>query len=252
MKIDYMRMMGNLIDNGELELVYDTSKKLDASNIVSGTIVLSEMHYHGVCVEQDEIESERLLTKAVASGAEDEIFNFARLSSLGLGIEKDVVKGKQLMKRLENIGVERAITYSYGDECKCNSCRTEHGCGEGDVVKCGDSLEDTLTQIDECKEEEDLEMAFAIATQLHEWDIVEGTYELSRFYLYGKHVLQDLEKGVELLQIAASSGHEMAKYELACAHITGEGIEEDLSTGWFMMMNLSNNGYPDAIKVMGA
>jgi len=134
------------------------------------------------------------------------------------------------------------------EECDCECCNG--GCGAGNLVKCGETLDVVMARFTSLIEEEDYKTAFDLATELDDMDIENGTYALSIFYHNGQHVAQNYTREVSLLQKAASQGYEPAIFNLAMAMSLGKGIEQDAEMGFEMICDLAEDGYEPAIEMM--
>ncbi len=240
-----------LVANGDYRAIYNLAKGLDAQGIVEGTLTLSQMYHNGDYVKQNFKREVKLLRKAVMIGSQQAKYNFALAFATGEGVKQSTYKAMSMMEQLAADGFEPAIDFlSDEEECGCECCNG--GCGAGNLVKCGETLNIVMDRFALLIEKEDFKTAFDLATELDDMDVVNGTYALSIFYHNGEHVAQNYTREVSLLQKAASQGYEPAIFNLAMAMSLGKGIEQDAEIGFEMMNDLAEDGYEPAIEMMAA
>jgi TPR repeat protein len=80
--------------------------------------------------------------------------------------------------------------------------------------------------------------AFAIYSELSQSRHVGATVALGEMYLRGEGVTQDTQRGLELLELAASLGHSTAAFNLGALHRSGGygvPIDPEKSRRFFLM-----------------
>jgi len=241
-----------LEENGDYKTMYNLAKELDANGNGEGTLLLSIMYHNGDIVKQNFKKEVKLLRKAVKMGSQQAKFNFALAFVTGKGVKQSTSKAISMMEQLADYGFEPAIDFLYEDEEECDRECCNGGCGAGNLVKCGESLDVVMARFNAYIKEGDFKTAFDLATELDDMDIENGTYALSIFYHNGQHVAQNYTREVSLLQKAASTGYEPAIFNLAMAMSLGKGIEQDAETGFEMIYDLVEDGYEPAIEMMVA
>lgn len=241
-----------LEESGDYKAIYNLARELDAKGNVEGTLVLSSMYHNGDYVKQNFKKEVKLLRKAVKMGSLQAKFNFALAFATGAGVKQSDYKAINMMEQLADIGFGPALEFLYEDECDCEVCISERGCGAGNLVKCGESLDVVMKRFVDFTEEGDFDTAFDLATELDEMDVVNGTFALSVLYHNGQGVEQDFSKEVELLEIASDVGFKPAIFNLAIAMSLGKGIEQDAELAFEMMCDLADAGYEDALEMMAA
>jgi len=243
-----MDIIKQLVEQNDYKTIYKLAKNLDEQGIADGTLILSVLCHNGDYVKQDYKKEVKLLRKATKMGSLQAKFNLALAFGTGCGVKQNTDKAVSMMEQLAEDGFEQAIEFLYEDACDCACCNG--GCGAGNLVKCGDSLDEVMERFMSIIEQEDYQTAFELATELDELDVPNGTYALSIMYHNGQHVEQDYEKEVELLKKASAEGFEPAMFNLAIATSLGKGIEQDLEIGYMMNENLASAGYEDAIELL--
>lgn len=246
-----------LVANGDFKAIYNLAKELDAKGNTEGTLMLSSMYHNGDYVKQDHKKEVKLLRKATKMGSLQSKFNLALAFAAGKGVKQSTSKSMSMMKQLAEDGFDDAIDFLYG-ECECEACIAERestctcGCDAGNLVKCGESLEDVMKRFTSFMAEGYYRKAFDLATEIHEWGYVQGTFALSIMYHNGQGVRQDFKKEVELLEIAVEEGFEPAIFNLAIALTLGKGIKQDAELGFEMICDLADAGYEDALDLVAA
>ena len=230
------------------DVIYESAKDLNSKGNVEDILALSQMYHNGEYVEQNFKKEVKLLRKATNMGSQQAKFNFALAFATGAGVKQSDHKAISMIKQLADNGFEPAIDFLNKDECDC----CNRGCGAGNLVKCGESLDVVMERFTALIEIEDYKTAFDLATELDDMDIENGTYALSIFYHNGQHVAQNYTREVSLLQKAASQGYEPAIFNLAMAISLGKGIKEDTEMGFEMMCDLADDGYEPAVEMMEA
>jgi len=237
-----------MIETGNGKGLYQAAKELDANGDVEGTLILSEMYHNGDYVKQSYKKEVKLLRKAVKMGSPEAKFNFAMAFATGSGVKQSTYKAISMMEQLADDGFKPALDFLYEEECECECCNG--GCGAGDLVKCGETLDVVMERFTAFIDDEEFETAFSLASELHEMGIVQGTYALSIMYHNGEGVEQDFEEEVELLIEATEQEFEPAMFHLAMALTFGKGIEQDAETGYEMMADLADDGYEPALEIL--
>lgn len=239
-------IFNELVATEDFKTIYNLAKELDSKGVVEGTLLLSEMYHNGDYVEQNYKKEVKLLRKAMKMGSLEAKYNFALAFSTGAGVKQSTYKAMSMMEQLAEDGYEPAIDFLYEDECEC----CNGGCGAGNLVKCGETLDVVMARFIALMEKKDFKTAFELATELDEMDIENGTYALSIFYHNGQHVKQNFVKEVELLEKAASKGFEPALYNLAVAISLGKGIEQNAELGYEIVCDLAEDGYEPAVELL--
>lgn len=247
-----MEFFKELVTAGDFKSIYKLAKELDAKGVAEGTLILSKLYHTGYGVKQNFKKEVKLLRKALKMGSQEARFNFAMAYATGAGVKQNTYKAMSMIEQLAEEGFEPAIDFLEEEECDCEVCQSHRGCGAGNLVKCGESLDVVMKRFTTFINAGDFATAFELATELHEMEIANGTYALSIFYHNGNYVAQDFKKEVELLQIAAEQAFEPAIFNLALAISLGKGIEQDAELGFEMMVQLADDGYEDAIELLDA
>ena len=232
----------------KLAVVHNKAKELDAKGDVKGTLILSTMYHNGDYVKQSFKKEVKLLRKAVRMGNLQAKFNLALAFATGEGVKQSTDKAMSMMEQLADDGFEDAIDFLYEDECEC----CNGGCGAGNLVKCGESLDVVMERFNSYIKDGDFKTAFDLATELDEIGNVDGTYAVAIMYHNGQGVTQNFVKEVEYLEKAISLGSKPALYQFAISNILGRGIEQDAERGFTIMNDLADEGYEDAIEMLVA
>jgi len=249
---NYMETINEFTANGNYKGAYAISKKLDVDGVIEGTLILSGLYHNGDYVKQSYKKEVELLKKAIKMGSSVAKYKLAAAYILGKGTKKKESKALRMMNELADVGFESALKFLYEEECDCEACISERGCGAGVLVKCGESLDVVMERFVGFIKEGDFDTAFTLATELDGMDIVNGTFALSVLYHNGQGTEQDFAREVSLLEKAVKKEFEPAIFHLAIALTLGKGIEQDTELAFEMIRDLADAGYPDALEMMAA
>ena len=96
---------------------------------------------------------------------------------------------------------------------------------------------------------QDLEKGFELLTLAANQNHVDATYHLGLCYLNGQGTPQDLQKAIKLVRLAADKNSNDALYILGRCNLNGLGVKKDLTVG-LRLINMAAVGFSDAQRFL--